>query len=74
MSEPEKDVEKKSRSSSSRAISGLPPEFGEAINDLILSVATEESDSVKQSDVYKSAQKLIRVLKQIRFSVEQNKK
>jgi len=74
MSESEKENEKKSRSSSSRVMSGLPPEFGEAINDIILSVATEENEIVKQSDVYRSAQKLIRVLKQIRFSVENAKK
>jgi len=74
MSEPEKDVEKKSRSSSSRVMSGLPPEFGEAINDIILSVATEENEVVKQSDVYRSAQKLIKILKQIRFTAENAKK
>ncbi len=70
MSENENEIGKKK----AKVAPGLPPEFGEAINDLILAVATEENEIVKQSDVYKSAQKLIKILKQIRFAVEQNKK
>jgi len=68
------ETENESTRKRMKTISTLPPEFGEAVNDLILSVATEENEIVKQSDVYKSAQKLIKILKQIRFAVEQSKK